>query len=155
MGWVTAKIMKGSRGTEVGPGYCRLKWTRDGDHLVAGSYRIHLAMPGLWETTYRGRTLRVDARRSQALVGAEHHHREVQRISQIFRWALVAVVAFLVAAAATRQLTTVAGFVVFATGVWVFLAAGVRCFAAVNRSLLDPYRTRESWESPDWWNRNA
>ncbi|MFZ0493569.1 MAG: hypothetical protein WAM81_10295 [Acidimicrobiia bacterium] len=143
-----------SRDTEerIGAGYGRLKWTRDGDELVAGPYRIRLAMPGLWETTYRGRTLRVDARRSQAFVGAEHHHREVQRLQQIARWVLTAGVAFLVAVIASQRLITLLGFVVFAVAIWVFLAAGVRCFAAINRSLLDPYRIRESWESADWWN---
>jgi hypothetical protein len=63
-------------------------------------------------------------------------------------------VAFLGAVVSSRWLSTVLGFVVLSVAVWVFLAATVRCFAAVNRSLLDPYRTRETWESPDWWNHN-
>jgi hypothetical protein len=141
-------------GEGIGVAGGRLRWARDGDDLVAGPYRIRLAMPGLWETTYRGRTLRVDARRSQALAGAEHHHREVQRVQQIARWGLQAGVAFLGAVVSSRWLSTVLGFVVLSVAVWVFLAATVRCFAAVNRSLLDPYRTRETWESPDWWNHN-
>jgi len=149
--------LQGSPGTGEGIGVAggRLRWTRDGDDLVAGPYRIRLAMPGLWETTYRGRTLHVDARRSQALAGAEHHHRELERIQEIARWALLAGVAFLGAVVSSRWLSTVLGFVVLSVAVWVFLAAGVRCFAAINRSLLDPYRTRETWEPPDWWNRNS
>jgi hypothetical protein len=151
---VTEKVMTTSRGAGewIGAGDGRLKWTRDGDDLVAGPYRIRLAMPGLWETTYRGRTLRVDARLSMAFAGSAHHHHEVQRIQQIFRWASVAGAAFLLGTVSSRWLTSVFGFAVFAVAVWVFLAAGVRCFAAFNRSLLDPYRTRETWEPADWWN---
>jgi hypothetical protein len=36
--------------------------------------------------------------------------------------------------------------------VWAFLSSVARRVAAITRSLLDPYRTREPWEPPDWWN---
>lgn len=41
----------------------------------------------------------------------------------------------------------------FSALVGVFLGSLARCVAAITRSLLDPYRIRESWEPPDWWNR--
>lgn len=129
----------------------RLRWTRDGDDLVAGKYRIRLLGPGRWETTRRGQVLRVDPRRSIALAMAEHHHREIQRIQQITRWGLCAGVALLGAAVANHWISTPLGFLLFAAAVSAFLSSTARCLAAISRSLIDPYRTRESWEPPDWW----
>ena len=136
----------------VGPGYGRLKWRRDGDDLIARSYRICLAMPGLWETTYLGRTLRVDAIRSMAIAGAERHHRERQRVQRMVRWGLSGGVALIGAIVAGHWLATLQGVVLFAVAVWAFLSSLARCVAAATRSLLDPFRTRESWEPRDWWN---
>jgi hypothetical protein len=136
----------------IGVASGRLRWTRDGDDLVAERYRIRLRGPGEWETTHRGRILRVDQSRSMALAGAEHHHHESQRIRQIAQFAVLAGVALLAAAVTIRWLSTPLGFLLFAVAVGVFLGSAARCQAAVNRSLLDPYRVRESWEAPDWWN---
>jgi hypothetical protein len=136
----------------IGVASGRLRWIRDGDDLVAGKYRIRLLGPREWETTHRGRCLRVDSRRSMALACAEHHHHEAQRIQQITRWGLSAGVALLVAAVSSRWLSTLPGFLLFMVAVGLFLGSAARCQAAINRSLLDPYRIRESWEPPDWWN---
>lgn len=130
----------------------RLRWKRVGDGLVADDYRIRLVGPEQWETTYRGRLLRIDTRRSKALAMAEHHFREVQRIQQITRWGMSAGGALLGATVAAHWISTPQGFLLFAAAVGVFLGSTARCLAAINRSLLDPYRTRESWEPPDWWN---
>lgn len=147
-------ISNGPPGTDerLGVALGRLRWRRDGADLVAGRYRIRLLGPRQWETTYRGRFLRVDARRSMALAIAEHHHRETQRKQQIIRWGSLTAVALLAAAIAARRISTPMGLFLFAFAVWVFLGAVARCQAALNRSLLDPYRVRESWEDRDWWN---
>ncbi|MEX2133403.1 MAG: hypothetical protein WEB67_04600 [Acidimicrobiia bacterium] len=143
-----------SPGTEerIGVASGRLRWTRVGDDLVSGKYRIHFLGPGQWETTHRGRFLRVDTRCSMALAMAEHHHGEIQRIQQITRWGLSAGAALLAAFVLTHWISTPLGLFLFAAAVWVFLGSVARCGAAITRSLLDPYRTRESWEPPDWWN---
>lgn len=130
----------------------RLRWRPVGEHLVARDYRIRLLGPDRWETTYRGRLLGIYTRRSKALALAEHHFREVQRVQQITRWGLSAGVALLGATVAAQWISTPQGFLLFAVAVGMFLGSTARCLAAINRSLLDPYRTRESWEPPDWWN---
>lgn len=140
-------------GERIGVPMGRLSWARDGDDLVTGRYRIRLLGPRLWETTYRGRHLRVDARRSMALAAAEHHHREMERRRLIIRWGALAGEALLGGAVASHWISTPPGFFLFVAAAWVFLAAVARCQAALNRSLLDPYRARESWEDRDWWNR--
>jgi hypothetical protein len=147
-------VITSSPVTEEGIGVAsgRLMWTRDGDDLVAGQYRIRLLGPRQWETTHRGRFLGVDPRRSIALAGAEHHHRETQRIQQIARWGLSAAVAVLVSALLSLWLSTLLGFILFTVAVGVFLSSAARCLAAATRSLLDPYRTREPWEPSNWWN---
>lgn len=144
-----------SPGTEeerIGVASGRLRWTRVGDDLVSGKYRIHFLGPRQWETTHRGRFLRVDTRCSMALAMAEHHHSEIQRIQQITRWASSAGAALLAAFVLNHWISTPLGLFLFAAAVWVFLSSVARCVAAITRSLLDPYRTRESWEPPDWWN---
>ena len=128
----------------IGVASGRLRWTRDGDDLVAERYRIRLRRPGEWETTHRGRPLRVDRRRSMALAGAEHHRHESQRIRQVARFALLAGIALLAAAVTIRRLSNPLGFLLFAVAVGIFLGSAARYQAAVNRSLLDPYRVRES-----------
>lgn len=130
----------------------RLVWTRDGDDLVAGKYRIRPIGPGKWETMRSGRFLRLDSRRSTALAMAEHHHRDFQRTQQITRWGLSAGAGLLAAVALSYRMTTLMGFLLFMVAVGAFLSSLARCVAAINRNLLDPYRTRESWEPPDWWN---
>lgn len=132
----------------------RLKWTHDGDDLVSGKYRIRLMGPGRWETTRRGRALRVDPRRSIALAAAEHYHRELQRFQQITQWSLSAGAALIAAVIAHSWIRTPVGLFLFAGAVWLFVSSLARLSAAITRNLLDPYRTRESWEPPDWWNRN-
>jgi hypothetical protein len=132
----------------------RLKWARDGDDLASGRYRIRLLGPGQWETTRGGRVLRVDTRRSIALAAAEHHHRETQRIQQITRWGLSAGAALVAAMVARLWILTPLGLFLFAGAVWLFVASLARLSAAITKNLLDPYRARESWEPPDWWNRN-
>lgn len=131
----------------------RLKWTSDRDDLVAGRYRLRLLAPGQWETSWKGRVLRVDSRRSIALAAAEHHHREAQRAQQIVRWGLSAAAALLAAAISLAWIATLVGFLLFAAGAGLFFASLARLTAAITGNLLDPYRTRESWEPPDWWNR--
>jgi len=69
-------------------------------------------------------------------------------------WGSQAGVSLLVAAILSHWLTDPVGFFLFAAAAGFFLGSLARCQAAGNRSLLDPYRTRESWEPPDWWNRN-
>lgn len=147
-------VFKKPPGTEerVGVASGRLRWKLDGDDLVSGQYRIRLLGPGLWETTRRGRLLRVDLRRSMALANAEHDYREIQRIHQIVRWGLSATAALLTAIVLNRWNTTPLGFFLSAVAVGAFLGSSARCLAAITRSLLDPYRTRESWEPADWWN---
>jgi hypothetical protein len=135
---------------QIGDASNRLRWVRDEDDLVAGRYRIRLLEPGRWETTYRERPLRLDPRRSMAVAGAEHHYRGTQRIQQIVRWGSLAGVAFVVAAVATHWFSLLS-VLLLAVAVWVVLGSAVRVFAAANRSLLDPYRFRDSWEPPDWW----
>lgn len=132
----------------------RLRWHSDGDDLVSDKYRIRLLGPGEWETTLRGRFLRLDTRRSVALAAAEHHYRETQRIRQITWWGLSAGAALVVAAVAQAWIRSPLGLFLFAGGVWLFVASLARLSAAITRNLLDPYRTRESWEPSDWWNRN-
>lgn len=131
----------------------RLRWVQDGEDLVTGEYRIRLLGPEQWETTLRGRPIHVDRRRSMALAYAEHHFREAQRRKQITWWASSAGVSLLGAIVLYRWISTPLGFVSFAALVGVFLGSLARCVAAITRSLLDPYRIRESWEPPDWWNR--
>lgn len=130
----------------------RLRWAPEGRDLVAGRYRIRLLGPGRWETTRRGRVLHVDSRRSMALAYAEHHHREIQRLTQITGWGLGAASGLLAAVVLYKWTSTPIGFLLFALAIGTFLGSGARCVAAMTRSLLDPYRTRESWEPPDWWN---
>lgn len=67
-------------------------------------------------------------------------------------WGLSAGVALLGAAVSSRWLSTLPSFLLFMVAVALFLSSAVRCQAAINRSLLDPYRIREPWERPDWWN---
>jgi hypothetical protein len=143
-----------SPGTEerIGVASGLLRWAHDGDDLVAGRYRIRSLGPGQWETTCRGRLLRVDTRRSMALAMAEHHHREIRRIQLITRWGLSAIVSLLAATVAGHWISTPLGLALFAGAVWAFLSSVARLGAAVTRSLLDPYRAREPWEPPDWWN---
>ena len=143
-----------SPGTDelIGVASGRLRWTHDGDDLVAGRYRIRLLGPGQWETTCRGRFLRVDERRSTALAMAEHHHREFQRIQQITRWGLSAIASLSAAAVAGLWISTPLGLAVFVGAAGAFLSSMARCVAPVTRSLLDPYRKREPWEPSDWWN---
>lgn len=78
----------------------RLRWSRHGADLLAGDYRIRLLGPGSWETTLRGRVMRVDGRRSTALAAAEHHYREMLRVRRIVVWGVLALVAMVTAAAA-------------------------------------------------------
>jgi hypothetical protein len=87
-----------------------------------------------------------------ALAMAEHHHREMQRIQQVVMWGLLAGVGLLAAALAGQWLSSPLGLLLFAAAAWLFLASTARCLAAITRSLLDPYRQREPWEPPDWWN---
>jgi len=143
-----------SPGTEqrIGVASGRLWWTHDGDDLVAGKYRIRFLGPGQWETTCRGRFLRLDTRRSMALAMAEHHHREIQRIQQITRWGLAALASLLAAAVAWHWISAPLGLALFAAAAGALLGSVARCVAAITRSLLDPYRQREPWEPPDWWN---
>ena len=131
----------------------RLSWTRDGTDLVAARYRIRLRSPGVWETTFRDRPLHIYPRRSMALSGAEHHHREVQRTQQITRWSVLAGAALLVCLAVVDSLNDPVRFLLFAVAVWVFLRSLARATASASRNLLDPYRTREEWEAPDWYNK--
>lgn len=102
--------------------------------------------------TRRGRVLSISERRSIALSRAEHHHRETQRTHQMSRWAALAGVALAAAAVLANWISTPLGLFLFAVAVWVLLSAVVRFQAALSRNLLDPYRARESWEPPDWWN---
>lgn len=148
----SAPVTSSVTGERIGVASGRLRWTRDGDDLVAGPYRIRLLGPRQWETTHRGVSLGVDPRRSIALAGAEHHHRETQRIQQITRWGLSAGIAVLVAAVLSLWLSTMLGFVLFTVAAAVFLSSAARCVAALNRSILDPYRAREPWEPSNWWN---
>ena len=147
-------MITSSPGTDerIGVASGQLRWTRDGDDLMAGQYRIRLLGPRQWETTYRGLFLSVDSRRSIALAGAEHHHRETQRVQQITRWGLSAGVAVLVAAGLSLWLSTMLGFLLFTVAAGMFLSSAARCLAAATRSLLDPYRAREPWEPSNWWN---
>jgi hypothetical protein len=138
----------------IGVASGRLRWHPDGDDLVSGKYRIRLLGPDQWETSRRGRVLRVDTRRSIALAAAEHHHRELQRRQQITRWSLSAGAGLVAAAIIHLWIRTPLGLFLFAAAVWVFVASLARCSAAITRNLLDPYRTREKWEPSDWWNRN-
>ncbi|MDJ0925754.1 MAG: hypothetical protein QNJ77_14455 [Acidimicrobiia bacterium] len=138
----------------IGVASGRLRWTRDGDDLVTGRYQIRLQAPSEWELTYRGQLLEMNDRRSKALAWAEHHHRDRQRIRQITRWSVLAGVALVVATVAANHISELWGYPVFAAAVWVLLSSLARAQASVTRNLLDPYRTREGWESPDWWNRN-
>ncbi len=46
------------------------------------------------------------------------------------------------------------GFFLLAVAVWVCLSSAARAVASATRNLLDPYRTRETWEPSDWWNHN-
>lgn len=137
----------------IGVASGRLSWVHDGDDLISGQYRIRLIGPGRWETTRRGRVLQEDTRRSMALAFAEHHHRERQRTHQIPGWGLVAVAALLVAALAGQWIESPLGYLLLAGAVWAFLSSIARCVASITRSLIDPYRTREPWEPPDWWNQ--
>jgi hypothetical protein len=77
----------------------------------------------------------------------------MQRRRQMIWWGSQAGVSLLVAAILSHWLTDPVGFFLFAAAAGFFLGSLARCQAAGNRSLLDPYRTRESWEPPDWWNR--
>ncbi len=133
----------------------RLRWARDGEDHVAGHYRVHQRAPGEWVSTHRGRCLRVESRRSFALATAQRHHHEALRSRQIRSWGLLVVLALVVAVlAGGLWLDTVLGMITFSIAVWVLLSSLARGQAALNRSLLDPYRARESWEPPDWWNKN-
>jgi hypothetical protein len=127
----------------------RLKWTRDGDDLVSGLYRIRLRAPERWETRYQGRVLRVDTRRSYAFAGAEHHYRETERMRQIITRGALAGVALVGAIVSAHWISTLPGFLVFVAAVCLFLGSAVRCGAAITKNLLDPYRIREPWESRD------
>ena len=69
-------------------------------------------------------------------------------------WGLLVALALLVAVIAGLWLDTMPGMITFSIAVWVLLSSLARWQAALNRSLLDPYRARESWEPPDWWNHN-
>jgi hypothetical protein len=132
----------------------RLRWVEDGDDLLVGRYRIRLLGPLRWETTYRGEPLCLHRRRSQALAAAEHHHREARRTRQIRGWLTVAGAGLVVALVAVNHLTEPAGFLSFVSSVGVFLSALARATASATRNLLDPYRTRESWEDRTWWNEH-
>lgn len=129
-----------------------LTWRREGEDLVAGSYRLRLLGPLDWETTYRGRPLARYARRSMALAGIAKHRREAQRVQQITAWAALAALALVTAGVAAANLDSATGFFFLAGSTWVFLSALARCVAATSRNLLDPYRARERWEPRDWYN---
>lgn len=133
---------------QVVPG--RLHWRGDGTGLVSGQYRIRLLGPGRWETTFRGRPISVDERRSMAMAMAEQHHHEVRRKHQIVGFGVTAGVSLVVAVVGLSTLTPV-GFFVFVAGIGLFLGFGARSIAASTRNLLDPYRIREPWERSDWW----
>lgn len=129
----------------------RLRWTADGDDLVARGYRIRLLGPCQWETTHGHRVLRVDRRRSMAIASAEHHHRELLRSRRIMLASVTATVAVLVGVVSTRWVHTPQGFLVFASAVGLFVASAARLVAALSRNILDPYRIREPWERISWW----
>jgi hypothetical protein len=139
----------------IGVASGRLRWTSNGDDLVAGRYRLRLLGPGEWETSHRGRPLERNALRSQALARAERHYREAQRTRQIIQFTVLAGLGMVMAIAATNRLTEPWGVFLFAAAVWVLLSSAARSLASVTRNLLDPYRTREKWEPRDWWNSNG
>jgi hypothetical protein len=136
----------------IGVASGRLRWTRRGDDLVAGRYRIRLRGPGEWELMHRGRALELHARRSNALARAERHHREAQRRQQITCYVVLAGVGFVAASVVAPRLTEPWGLFVFAVAIWVLLRSAARGLASATRNLLDPYRTKEKWEPRDWWN---
>jgi drug/metabolite transporter superfamily protein YnfA len=124
----------------------RLKWTADGDDLVARGYRVRLLVPRRWETTRGDQFLRVDPRRSMAIASAEQHYREWLRRRRLVFSSLTAVVAIVVGVVATRWVHTASGFLVFAGAIGLFVASAARFVAALSRNILDPYRIREPWE---------
>lgn len=130
----------------------RLSWTMEGDDLVTDRYRIRPLGPGQWETTCGDRLLCVATRRSLAVARAEHDHHEIRRRRQITLWGTSAGVALLAAIVLNRWISTPLGFLLSVMAVGAFLGSLARCLAAMSRSLLDPYRTRDPWEPPDWWN---
>jgi hypothetical protein len=109
-----------------------------GNVSAAARCRLRLESPGLWETTFRGRLIHVYPRRSMALSGAEHHHREVQRSQQITKWAVLAGVALLVSIMVVDRLTDPLYFLLFAVAVWTFLRSFARATASATQNLLDP-----------------
>jgi len=66
------------------------------------------------------------------------------------QWALMMGVATLLAVVAAHWFSLL-GILLLAVAIWVFLGSAVRLLATANRNLLDPYRSRDSWEPPDWW----
>lgn len=131
----------------------RLQWALDGEVLVAGAYRIQLQGPKQWVTTFRGKVLRVDARRSLAIAWTEHHHRELLRLRRIIVSGLSAGAALMAGILGAHWMSTPIGYFIFAVSAGVFVGSLARFIAALSRNLLDPYRIREPWERHDWWSR--
>jgi hypothetical protein len=134
----------------VAPG--RLRWKPDGTGLATRTYRIRLLGPGRWETTYRGAPISIDQRRSVAVAKAEQHYAELRRQRQVVGFGVGSGISLVVAITGLITMTPL-GYFVFVAGFGLFLGLGARSVAASTRNLLDPYRIRESWEPPDWWNR--
>lgn len=130
-----------------------ITWYHDHEVVAGGRYRIRNVAPLRWELTFRDRRVSEHRRLSTARVAAELHHRRVLRRVRLIGWGTLAA-GGLAAAFVLAGLGGPAGILGTVGAVWLVLIAAPRIVAAFTGNLLDPYRRRDPWESPDWWNRN-
>jgi hypothetical protein len=149
MGTTRAHPLSGGARTPDG----LLIWSWDRDAAVGGRYRIRNVAPFRWELTFRDRTLSEHRRLSIAQMAAELHHRRTLRQAGMVRWGTLAAVGLAVALV-FMGLGGPSGILGTIAGLWLGLTALPRFVAALTGNLLDPYRRRDPWEPPDWWNRN-
>jgi hypothetical protein len=149
MGTKPAHLLSGGVRTPDG----LLLWSWDRDAAVGGPYRIRNVAPFRWELTFRDRPVSEHRRLSIAQMAAELHHRRTLRRTGMVRWGTLVAVGLAVALA-FMGVAGPSGILGTLGGLCVCLAGVPRFIAALTGNLLDPYRRRDPWEPPDWWNRN-
>lgn len=150
---MTTKLARGSASGAGQASTGRIQWSWDAEGAVGGRYRVRNVAPFRWELTFRDRAISEHHRLSSARVAAELHHRRLLRRADLIRWGALATVSLVVmpGLGAVGGAVSILGII---AAVWVFATALPRLLAALTGNLLDPFRRRDPWEPPDWWNRN-